>query len=95
MKRLSRKNSLAIATIFDALRELRIRGENAIVEMYSEEIRIKAYPDTEKEARYLKKILCFFKDEDDDIGITHFPASEGCANFYKVELRKWLVCDSE
>lgn len=91
MEKLSRKDSMAIATIHDALRELRIRGEHAIVEMYSEEIRIKCYPDTEKEARQIKKLLCFFKDEDDDIGITHFPASEGCANIYKVELRKRMV----
>ena len=88
---LSRKELMAISTIHDALRELRCKGMHVIVDMRSDAISIKAYPDTEKEARELKKILCFFKDEGDDLGITHFPASEVCANFYKVELRKWMV----
>ena len=91
MEKLSRKESMAIATIHDALREFRIKGLNAIVSMDSEAILIKAYPDTEKEARVLNNILCFFRDEGDDLGITHFPPSKGIDEFYKVELRKWMV----
>lgn len=91
MEKLSRKESMAIATIHDALRELRIKGIRVTVEMRSESISIKVYPDTEKEARVLNNILCFFRDEGDDLGITHFPPSKGIDEFYKVELRKWMV----
>lgn len=91
MEKLSRKEMLAIATIYDALRELRIKGISATVEMRSESISIKVYPDTETEARVLNNILCFFRDEGDDIGNTHFPPSKGIDEFYKVELRKWMV----
>ena len=91
MSKLSRKESMAIATIHDALRELRLKGMNANVEMRSETISIKVYPDTEEEARNIKKILCFFRDEKDDIDIKHFPSSDGFTEFYIVELRKWMA----
>lgn len=91
MKKLSRKESIALATIHDALREVRHQFMNAHVEMRSETISIKVYPDTEKEARKIKQILCFFKDEKDDIDITHVPRTEGYTDFYIVELRKRMV----
>lgn len=91
MSKLSRKESIALATIHDVLRELRIRGLIAYVSMDSDAIRIKAYPDTEKEAKELKRLLCFFKDEDDEIGITHIPQTECCNEFYRVELKKRMV----
>lgn len=91
MKRLSLKEAFSIATIHDALRELRIRGEMAVVQMYSETISIKAYPETVEEARKLKKIFCCFKDEKDVIETQYFPPSDESTDFYKVELRKWLV----
>lgn len=91
MEKLSRKESIAIATIYDALREFRLKGMNANVEMRSETISIKFYPDTEEEARNIKQILCFFRDVKDDIDIKHFPSSEGFTDFYLVELRKWMV----
>lgn len=91
MKRLSSKESMAISTIHDALREFRCKGINANVDMQSYTISIFAYPDTVKEARKIKKLLCFFKDEDDDIIVKHYLASYDCAEFYKVALTKKMV----
>ena len=88
---LTRKESMAISTIHDALREFRCKGMNANVEMRSNSISITFYPDTEKEAKKMQKLLCFFKDEDDDIHVKHYESSDDCPEFYKVQLEKYFV----
>lgn len=91
MEKLTRKESMALATIHDALREFRIKRKHVHVEMHTFIISICSYPETEKEAKEVKKLLCFFKDEDDIINVKHFPASDDCPEFYKVELEKSIV----
>ena len=91
MEKLTRKESMAIATIHDALRELRIKGRHAKVEMHTSEINISDYADNDKEAQELKKLLCFFKDEDDKITVRRIPATFECAEFYVVRLLKRLL----
>lgn len=91
MSKLTRKESMAIATIDDALRELRIKGRLAKVEMHTSEINISVYADEYIEALELKKLLCFFKDEDDKIEVRHIPSSINLHDFYVVELKKMMV----
>lgn len=91
MRKLTRKESMAIATIHDALRELRIKGRLAKVDMHTSEINISEYADDYKEALELKKLLCFFKDEDDEIEVRQIPSSVSMHDFYVVELKKMMV----
>lgn len=91
MEKLTRKESMAIATIYDALRELRIKGRHAKVEMHTSEIYISDYADNYVEALELKKLLCFFKDEDDKITVRRIEGSFDCAAFYVVRLFKRMV----
>lgn len=91
MSKLSRKESLAIATIHDALRELRIKGRQAKVEMYSSEIAISDYADTANEAKELRRLFCFFKDDEDTIEVREIDASEDVPEFWVVRLFKRMV----
>ena len=88
MKRLSLKEAFAIATIHDALRELRIIGRYAQVSMMSDEIIISDHADTVNETKSLKKLFCFFKDDDDIIEVRKY---EGLPEFWVVRLKKRLV----
>lgn len=91
MSKLTRKESMAIATIHDALRELRNKGRLAKVEMHTSEINIIEYADDYKQALKLKKLLCFFKDEDDKIEVRRIPSSYNMPDFYVVELKKMML----
>lgn len=91
MSKLTRKESMAIATINDALRELRIKGRLAKVEMHTSEIIISEYADDYIQALEIKKLLCFFKDEDDKIEVRHIPSSVSMPDFYVVELKKMMI----
>ena len=82
---------MAIATIHDALRELRIKGRLAKVEMHTSEINISEYADDYIQALELKKLLCFFKDEDDEIEVRHITSSYNKPGFYVVELKKRML----
>lgn len=91
MSKLTRKESMAIATIHDALRELRNKGRFAIVEMHTSEINISENADDYISALKLKKLLCFFKDEDDKIEVRHITSSYNKQDFYVVELKKRML----
>lgn len=91
MSKLTRRESMAIATIHDALRELRNQGRLAKVEMHTSEINIREYADDYKQAVKLKKLLCFFKDEDDKIEVRHISSSANLSDFYEVELKKRML----
>lgn len=91
MKRLSRKESMAIATIHDALREFRIKGQFLHVDLFANSIIMTAYVDTEKEAKALEKTMCFFRDEKDTVKVRYIPPTNECTGFYKVELKKWMI----
>lgn len=91
MEKLTRKESMALATIHDALREFRIRGRHVNVSMYETSICISVYADTKVESLELKDILYFFKDKGDTIEVHHYPASEDLGAFYGVKLNKNLV----
>lgn len=91
MKRLSLKEAFAIATIHDALRELRFRGRHAKVSMMSDTISISDYADTANEVKALRKIFCFFKDDDDTIEVRKFEADEEAAEFWVVRLKKSML----
>lgn len=91
MSKLSRKESMAIATIHDALREFRIKGRSANVNMMYDEICIIVYADTESEARSIRKTMCFFKDNDDTLHVRHYPSSGNIKDFFAVELKKKMV----
>ena len=91
MKRLSRKESMAIATIHDALREFHLKGMFANVNMHEEEICISVYADTESEARSLKNTMSFFKDDDDTLHVQHYPSHGSIKDFFAVELKKMMV----
>lgn len=91
MDKLTRKESIAIATIHDAIREFRIKGRHVNVNMFDDEIIITVYADTKVESLKLKDILYFFKDEDDTIDVKQFPASEDLGAFYAVRLNKRMV----
>lgn len=91
MSRLTRKESIAIATIHDALREFRMRGRSVNVNMMSDEISIIVYADIEYDAKSLQKTMCFFKDEDDMIHERHYPSNGRTNEFFAVELKKKMV----
>lgn len=91
MEKLTRKESIAIATIHDALREFCIKGRHANVNLFEDEIIITVYADTEAEVKEQERILCFFKDEDDTIDVKQFPATEDLGAFYAVRLNKRMV----
>ena len=91
MRKLSRKESMAIATIHDALRELRIKGRHAEVSMMSDTISISDYADTTNEVKELRKLFCFFQDDDDIIEVRKIESSEEVAEFWVVRLKKSLV----
>lgn len=91
MKKLTRKELMALLTIHDALREFRIKGRHVNVNMYDDETIITVYADTGTESNALKKILSFFKDEDGTIEVKYFPASEKLVGFYAVRLNKRMV----
>ena len=88
MEKLKRKEAICIATIADALREFRIRGQYANVNMHDDEIEISVYADTDLESRKLKKVLSFFMDEGDKIDIRFFPSQNHLPEFYAVRLTK-------
>lgn len=91
MEKLTRKESIAIATIHDALREFRIKGRHANVSLYVDVICISVYADTKVEAMVLKQILYCYKDKGDTIEVKLFPASDDLGPFYSVKLNKKLV----
>lgn len=91
MRKLSRKESMAIATIHDALREFHLKGMFANVNMHDEEISISVYADTESEARSLKNTMSYFKDEDDTIEVRHYPSNGCIKDFFAVDLKKSMV----
>ena len=91
MEKLTRKESMAIATIHDVLRELRFRGRHAQVSMMSDEISISDYADTTNEVKQLRKLFCFFKDDDDTIEVRKFEATEEAAEFWVVRLKKRML----
>lgn len=91
MEKLTRKESIAIATIYDALRELRVKGRQARVEMYSNQICICDYADTVNEVKEMRKFFCFFKDDDDTIEVRKIEESEGVPEFWVVRLIKRMV----
>lgn len=91
MEKLTRKESLAIVTIHDALRELRIKGRQAKVEMYSNQITISDYADTVNEVKELRNLFSFFKDDDDTIKVRKIEESEGVPEFWVVRLIKRMV----
>lgn len=95
MRKLSRKESMALATIHDVMRELRSRGRYAQVSMMSDEITISDYADTTNEVKELRKLFCFFKDDDDIIEVRKFEANEEADEWWAVRLKKRMVCDSE
>lgn len=82
---------MAIATIHDLLREFKIKGRFANVNMHDEEIDFSVYADTESEARSLKNTMSFFKDEDDTIDVRHYPSNGCIKEFFAVELKKMMV----
>lgn len=91
MEKLTRKESMAIATIHDVLRELHIRGRHANVNMYEECICISSYADTALEAMKVKKILKFFMDDGDNLHVQHYPSSGDISEFFAVKLEKKMV----
>lgn len=91
MEKLSRKESMAIATIHDVLRELRIKGRHAQVNLMSDEISISEFADTTNELKELRKLFCFFQDDDDIIEVRKHEESEAASEFWVVRLKKSLV----
>lgn len=91
MSKLSRKESMAIATIQDVLRELRIKGRHAEVNLMSDTISISVYADTANEAKALRNLFCFFQDDDDIIKVRKIEATEEVADFWVVRLKKSMV----
>lgn len=91
MEKLTRKESIAIATIHDVIREFRIKGRHVNVSMYETSICISVYADTKEDAMVLKQILNCFKDIGDTIDVHRYPGSDELGPFYGVKLIKRMV----
>lgn len=91
MGKLSRKESMAIITIHDALREFRCKGRQAQVNMMNDKISIHDYANTANEAKALRKLFCFFKDDEDTIEVRKIEAYKDLPEFWVVRLIKSMV----